>query len=38
MVSDYQMILDAYEGAGGDADVFKDSQVAHLVIHQNKVA
>ena len=37
MASDYQMMLDAYESAGRDADVFRDSQVAHLVIHQNRV-
>jgi len=30
-------MLDAYAQAGGEPEVFKNSRVAHLVIHKNKV-
>jgi hypothetical protein len=35
--TDYEMMLDVYENVGQDADVFADSDVAHVVIHQNEV-
>lgn len=34
---DYELMLDAYAQAGGTPQVFKDSKIAHLVIHKNKV-
>ena len=34
---DYQLMLDAYAQAGGTPQVFKDSKIAHLVVHKNKV-
>jgi Fe-S cluster assembly scaffold protein SufB len=37
MKEDYQMMVKAYQEAGGNPDIFKDSKVAHLVVHQNKV-
>jgi len=37
MRQDYEAILAAYSQAGGIPEIFKDSQVAHLVIHKNKV-
>jgi Fe-S cluster assembly scaffold protein SufB len=36
MLDDYQMMVDAYKEAGGD-DVFSDSDVAHIVLEQDKV-
>ena len=36
-MEDYQMMLKAYQEAGGVPDIFKDSKVAHLVVHKNKV-
>lgn len=37
MMQDYEHMLDAYAQAGGAPEVFKDSKIAHLVIHKNKV-
>lgn len=37
MKEDYQMMVKAYQKAGGKPDVFKNSKIAHLVVHQNKV-
>lgn len=37
MRQDYEYMLGAYEQAGGEPSVFKDSEIAHLVIHKNKV-
>jgi len=34
---DYQAMLNAYKTAGGEPEIFKDSKVAHLVIHGNEV-
>lgn len=34
---DYELMLDAYAQAGGTPEVFKDSKIAHLVVHKNKV-
>jgi len=34
---DYQMMVTAYQEAGGSADVFKDQKIAHLVVHQNRI-
>jgi hypothetical protein len=36
-MQDYEYMLAAYEQAGGEPSVFKDSKMAHLVIHKNKV-
>ncbi len=36
-MQDYELMLDAYSQAGGTPEVFKDSDMAHLVIHKNKV-
>lgn len=36
-MEDYQMMLKAYQEAGGTPDIFKDSKIAHLVVNQNKV-
>lgn len=36
-MQDYQLMLDAYSQAGGAPQVFKDSKIAHLVVHKNKV-
>jgi len=35
--SDYQMMLDVYRNVGQDTEPFADSDVAHLVIHENEV-
>ncbi|MHB1391159.1 MAG: SufD family Fe-S cluster assembly protein [Thermoleophilia bacterium] len=35
--ADYQRMLAAYSRARGDASVFEDSRIAHLVVHQNRV-
>ena len=37
MRTDYQMMLDVYEETGQDSSVFQQSDVAHLVIHENEV-
>ncbi len=37
MWEDYQMMAEAYQKAGGRFNVFKDSRIAHLVVHKNKV-
>lgn len=37
MKEDYQMMMKTYKEAGGKPRVFKDSRVAHLVVHKNKV-
>ncbi|MCM8795931.1 MAG: hypothetical protein NC928_04555 [Candidatus Omnitrophica bacterium] len=37
IMQDYELMLDAYTKAGGVPSVFKDSNIAHLVIHKNKV-
>jgi hypothetical protein len=34
---DYQMMLDAYEKAEGNPAIFKDSKVAHLLVHKNNI-
>lgn len=36
-MKDYEFMLDAYAQAGGAPQVFKDSKIAHLVVHENKV-
>jgi len=36
-MQDYELMLDAYARAGGTPSVFKDSDVAHLVVHKNTV-
>ena len=36
-MQDYELMLDTYARAGGTPEVFKDSNVAHLVVHENKV-
>ena len=37
MSTDYEMMIGLYEGLGADPSVFSDSDVAHLVIHANRV-
>lgn len=37
MIQDYKYMLDAYTEAGGNSEIFKDSNIAHLVVHKNKV-
>lgn len=37
MGEDYQIMVKAYHEAGGVPDIFKDSKIAYLVVHQNKV-
>ena len=37
MPTDYQLMVDLYEKLGQDRSVFKTSDVAHVVVHQNKV-
>jgi len=37
MREDYQMMVKAYQEAGGTPDIFRASKVAHLVVHKNKV-
>ncbi len=37
MWEDYQIMAEAYQKAGGKLNAFKDSKVAHLVVHKNKV-
>ncbi|MCR4432523.1 MAG: SufD family Fe-S cluster assembly protein [Caldiserica bacterium] len=37
MSKDYEYMLKAYAESGGAPEVFKDSRVAHLVVHKNKV-
>ena len=34
---DYQMMLEAYQKAEGNPEVFSNSKVAHLVVHKNQV-
>ncbi len=34
---DYEYILKAYSEAGGKPEVFKDSSIAHIVVHKNKI-
>jgi len=36
-MKDYEFMLGAYAQAGGAPQVFKDSKIAHLVVHENKV-
>ncbi|MCM8782090.1 MAG: SufD family Fe-S cluster assembly protein [Candidatus Omnitrophica bacterium] len=36
-MQDYELILSAYTQAGGLPEVFKDTNMAHLVVHKNKV-
>jgi Fe-S cluster assembly scaffold protein SufB len=36
-MQDYQMMLKAYQKAGGTPDIFKDPRIAHLVVNQNNV-
>lgn len=35
-MNDYEMMVDAYKNAGGE-DIFSDSEVAHLVLEQDKI-
>ena len=35
-MSDYKMMVDAYKDAGGE-DIFSDSEVAHVVLEQDKI-
>ncbi|MGM0501003.1 MAG: SufB/SufD family protein [Bacillota bacterium] len=35
--NDYQQMVDAYDQAGGDKDVFSSSDVAHLVVEEDEV-
>jgi len=37
MGADYEMMLEAYGQAGEQTEVFKSSDIAHLVIHENRV-
>ncbi len=37
MKQDYELMVKTYGEAGGSPDVLKDSNIAHLVVHQNKV-
>jgi len=37
MIQDYKYMLNAYAEAGGNPEIFKDSNIAHLVVHKNKV-
>lgn len=34
---DYEYMLKAYSEAGGSPEVFKDSSIAHIVVHKNKI-
>ena len=34
---DYQMMLEAYQKAEGNPEIFSNSKVAHLVVHKNQV-
>lgn len=34
---DYELMLEAYQQAGGKPDIFKNSKIAHLIVHENKV-
>lgn len=36
-MKDYEKMVMAYEESGGKQDVFKDSRMAHLIVHKNKV-
>ena len=36
-MQDYELMLDAYAKAGGAPSVFEDSNIAHLIVHKNKV-
>lgn len=36
-MNDYKDMVDAYDNAGGDKDIFGDSDVAHLVIEEDEV-
>ncbi|MFB0566656.1 MAG: SufD family Fe-S cluster assembly protein [Candidatus Aminicenantaceae bacterium] len=36
-MQDYKLMLDAYKKSGGAPEAFKDSKIAHLVVHKNKV-
>ncbi len=36
-MQDYEMMVKAYQEAGGTPDVFKDPRIAHLVINQDNV-
>jgi Fe-S cluster assembly scaffold protein SufB len=36
-MQDYKNMLDAYTQAGGTPEIFKNSNIAHLVVHKNKV-
>ncbi|MCM8829721.1 MAG: SufD family Fe-S cluster assembly protein [Candidatus Omnitrophica bacterium] len=37
MTQDYELMLKAYTDAGGKPDIFKETNIAHLVVHKNKV-
>ncbi len=37
MSTDYEMMVDTYDQVGEDSDVFADSDVAHVVVHENRV-
>jgi len=36
-MSDFERMVEAYESAGGQPEAFKDSDVAHLVVAENRV-
>jgi hypothetical protein len=36
-MNDYELMVDAYTQADGPPEIFKDSKIAHLVVHKNKV-
>jgi Fe-S cluster assembly scaffold protein SufB len=36
-MKDYEKMVKAYKEAGGKHDIFKDSKVAHLIVHKNKI-
>ncbi|MCM8819599.1 MAG: SufD family Fe-S cluster assembly protein [Candidatus Omnitrophica bacterium] len=37
VTQDYELMLNAYANAGGLPQIFKNSNIAHLVVHKNKV-
>ncbi len=36
-MQDYELMLEAYAKAEGNPEVFKDTNIAHLIVHKNKV-
>jgi len=37
VAKDYEYMLKAYSEAGGKPEIFRDSSIAHIVVHQNKI-